>query len=192
MNTSTKRPLALLSLLACLTAAPGCEFFSDTIIPSVDNRVPYSWVAVYTIADGHVGTDHATNGHVPITASHRWQYVIEDPNELHMALAATTDSGGAKQIRMQSQVVVRCFNSPYWFALEPLDTRVKSQSGSVGDTVENGVWTGRPFKPSEWFDQIYECDHGYISMNWITKSEDFSGNVSHHGPARLIYGGSFD
>jgi hypothetical protein len=190
MLMNSKHILTSFGAVALALIGGGCEYFSPVTVPATDNSAPYSWVAVYTVADQWRGYDYAREwSGWPFNQTPDYTYVVDDPDELHMALSAAYDNGGAKDVKMYYQILLKCSDSSQWFGLTGLETLEASQNGTAGSTVDNGVWTGKAFTASDYFDQAGSCWWGKIGIDWQVRSEDFAGNVTWYPKARMFYDG---
>lgn len=173
------RSLAVLVLAAALL--PGCKYFSDTTIPFFDFDDPVAWSSVYQ------GGTYTKIWSAPGGNAH----AISNPNEVFWILSATMDDGGARRVTQGWSVHQGCTSWDGKFGKSITSDGValtETQSGSVGDTVSDGVWTGRPLK---FADLMVPCGYGYVmsslSVSWTTTAEDFAGN-KRTSTGRVRYG----
>jgi hypothetical protein len=184
--------IRFLGRLAVFAAIPiaGCDYFSNVVIPVADTTPPAAVSGVYDLAQGK----YVALGFNPGGVS----YFTNDPTATFLAVAATYDAGGAKSVFMFGQYGYACRRTSDGFVarlddefLNQQGPQVASQTGNVGDTVSNGVWTYDSVR----FDQVpaSECDnlgigwtYVYTYFWWNVQSEDFHGNES-YGSGEIDY-----
>ena len=114
-------------------------------------------------------------------------YTVTDPDKTYFALAALVDSGGAHSVTMGAELLVYCslgggISQLHRSTYAP---RTETQSGSVGDTVSDGVYTAHGIR----FGSL-RCPSGTLTsayLIWSVSGEDFHGNTDAHGWAELSY-----
>lgn len=178
----TVLPIAALALA-------GCEFFGSTTVPATDTQAPWGVVALYFDGDHEeirVG-DRTLPDSVNILA---FDYVTSDVNKIFYALAAGVDGGGVREVTLTSRLYYRClWGDTSNQIIEPWGSITVDQDGSVGDTVDNGLYVPKFFRARNYLSSIGSCDSGgyRIILEWYSTTEDFHGNLTHYGLARLQY-----
>lgn len=178
---------ALIATLAL--ASGGCEYFSTTTIPASDPYDPWASVAVYFDGDHEyirVGDQDLATAY----NSEAFHHTTDDPFDYFFALAAGVDGSGVAEVEMTSQVYVRCiYGAPNQTVLDPWTTETVTQSGSPGDTVDNGLYVARFFRGLDYLDGLDTCSDGNyrITLAWYSRTRDFGGNEAYYGTARISY-----
>lgn len=159
-------------------ALVGCDYFYDTTVPASDSTPPVAWAAVY-----HGGE------HVAISSSNAGSplfFPIDDPDEYYLLIGAGTDDGGTKKVTFSHEFSRTCLQGNLGQnATGSFVPMVETQTGSVGATVSNGVWTG----PMVRLRDYATCNSGWtlasVSYKWHVTAEDFHGNTKSHGWAEI-------
>lgn len=152
----------------------GCEFVSDTVVPAVDHTSPFAAPTIFT------------NG------AHSWAegktFTTSSKNKTWIAVAGGFDKGGTKRLVMHREAYAYIdigggYGQKMHIHLAP---KVITQSGSVGQTVDNGLWTVDFVKPSSFGagaqGTVTEAGYSY----WV-EAEDFHGNTQIRPGASFIY-----
>ncbi len=163
-------------LVAGALSASGCEYFSDVTIPSTDNTAPLTYAGVW-----RSGNYLATS----LNSNPALNFQVSSLDDYYIFFGAGIDSGGTRRITISREVQRLCVNGSIaqqqTFTLTPI---VRTQSGSPGNTVSNGIWDGPYMRLRDYA----SCNPGYtlssVSYIWHTTSEDFAGNQTSHGWAR--------
>lgn len=172
-----------------LLALAGCEFFHPTTIPSSDTTAPYAIVSLYYDDDhqelmlGRKSLADAANKEV-------FNVVTTDPYEGYIALAAGLDGGGVQRVEMSSRVFARCVYGPANVTiLEPWSTQVDTQSGSPGDTVDNGLYVPKSFQGYRYQSHLDFCSDGnyQVTLEFLARARDFHGNWANYGLGKVTY-----
>jgi hypothetical protein len=148
----------------------GCEYFSQVTVPINDTNPPEAWSTVYDVVAGkHVASGVRTS---------QATYTVKDDRATYLAIGAAMDNGGAKRVTIQGNARVDCTNGQGIASTQyqHFGQEQAEQSGGVGSTVDNGVFTYYAVR----FDQIVHCSPGFhvesASFSWVTLAEDFHGN----------------
>lgn len=155
----------------------GCDLFSDVTIPAADSTDPVAWAAVW-VESSYVSMS---------SGSGALSYTVTDPDKTYLALAAIVDGGGAHSVTMSAELIRYCdlgggFSQVQRATYAPV---TETQSGSVGDTVSDGVYTAHGIR----FGSL-SCSSGTLTsarLIWSVSGEDFHGNTDSHGWAELNY-----
>jgi hypothetical protein len=163
-------------VLALATMA-GCEYFSDVTVPAVDNTPPTAYAAVWR---SDVYEAISNNPGAPLV------FEVSDPNDYYMLVGAGTDAGGTKKVTIAHEFTRSCIQGGLGqFQSGLMAPMVETQSGSVGQTVSNGVWGGPYVRLSDYM----TCNPGWtltsVAYHWHVTAEDFHGNKSSHGWAKI-------
>ncbi len=168
-------------------ALSGCDYFTNVVIPAQDTTAPLAVTGVYDLEQGkyvEIGL-----GGCPLEFDEcppAFQYTVTDPTLTVLAVGATYDTGGAKSVDLEVWFEYWCRDSkgktegPVFY--ETSGHQTATQTGRVGDTVSNGLWTYVPVR----FDQ-YPSDppngcreFGLTTIGKAAElfvvSEDFFGN----------------
>ncbi|MFY0537404.1 hypothetical protein [Nannocystis pusilla] len=158
-------------------ALVGCDYFFDTTVPASDSTPPVAWAAVY-----HGGE------HVDISSSNAGSPLsfAADPDEYYLLIGAGTDDGGTKKVTVSHNFSRTCVQGNLAQNSSGLGVpMIETQSGSVGATVSNGVWTG----PTVRLRDYATCNAGWtlsqLTYSWHVTAEDFHGNTQTHGSANI-------
>ncbi|MCY0988515.1 hypothetical protein OV203_15390 [Nannocystis sp. ILAH1] len=166
-------------LLALAMALVGCDYFYDVTVPASDSTPPVAWAAVYR-AEVYEAISGGTQ--TPLS------FEVADPNLYYLVIAAGTDAGGTRKVTMNHEFTRTCVQGDLGQNTSGLLAPfVDTQSGSVGSTVSNGVWTGPLVRLSDYA----TCNPGwtlsYVAYEWTATAEDFHGNTATHGWARMYW-----
>jgi hypothetical protein len=153
-------------LILALPLLGGCELFDDTVVPPVDSSPPIAAPTLYQ------GGDYVwATGKTWTTSSKSQGYIV---------LAASYDWGGARKVTLNRHATALYAQGDigaYQFAaLAPI---VETQSGGVGQTVSNGVWTGDWVQPGKMFAATLSgMPLQWVEYTWSVTAENFHGGVS--------------
>ncbi|WP_096328875.1 hypothetical protein [Nannocystis exedens] len=175
MNERWRRAAGLLGLGLALV---GCDYFYDVTVPASDSTPPVAWAAVWR-QDVYEAVSSSDGGAA-------LSFAVPDPNDYYMLIGAGTDDGGTKKVTIQQEFSRTCIQGDIGqLQTGLLVPMVETQSGTVGATVSNGVWTGPMVRLSDYA----TCDSGWtlshVAYLWHVTAEDFHGNKKSHGWARI-------
>ena len=170
-HSAASRPVRMDGVLAvaALCGAPtSCEHFSDVEIPATDTSPPIVVNGLETPVESY-------------TANDAFEQELTDPTQAVIAVASGFDTGGVRRISVGWSVARTCTNGSVSVHITPVVApQTETQSGGVGDSVSNGIWLARSFRPSQ-----YGCPSGmwptYVGLSWDTEAEDFAGRITRHG-----------
>jgi VCBS repeat-containing protein len=169
------------TLFFCATGYTECEYFTQVPVPAVDNTRPTNAMSVWTGEHEQLTLDDSADVH----------YVMDDPNQTVMAMAAAYDNGGVRSVRMTWGATYKCckqINGTNVCSVESEPTTGHSedaQAGSVGSTVSNGMWLAEGVTPSSFCPSSEKVDDFYFG--WSLYSEDFAGNRTETHRASISY-----
>jgi hypothetical protein len=176
-----------------LTLAPlilgGCEYFGTTTVPASDPQHPWAAVALWYDGDHQ---EYGVGNQTLSTAYNNTAFdvVTTNPWDYFMALGAGIDGGGVAEVQMTSRVRARCaYGALNYRILEPWATQTVSQSGSPGDTVDNGLYVAKSFRGGDYLSELDFCSDGsyFVLLEFYVRAEDFGGNVAYYGRGRVRY-----
>lgn len=163
-------------VLSALVLLSGCDLFSSVTVPASDNVSPTAIASVW-IESSYEAT---SSGASPLS------YTVTDPDKTHMAIGAIMDAGGAHSVAISAELVLDCdlggIAQRQYLTYAPIS---QTQSGSVGDTVDNGVYTAHGIRFSS-----LSCTSGTLTQarfTWNVSGEDLHGNSASHNGAEMVY-----
>jgi hypothetical protein len=169
-----------------LSAVPlllsGCKFFSTVTVPVTDTKPPLAPVSVF---------DFGISDYAAISTMLPLRYEVTDPERTYLAVSATVDSGGAKEVMMWGMWLKYCTATgvPH----ETLFVQVPDEPPStaqVGDTVSNGRWSYQVVRFAD-APAGLPCPGGgaphHLSFKWFTTAVDFHGNETDNEGEILYY-----
>lgn len=177
------------SLLAALVALPGCEFFHPTTVPASDGNAPWAVVALHYDGD-HQEMAIGNEALVDAATANEFEVATSNPWKSYIVLAAGIDGGGTSEVQMHSIVTARCLHGPSMQqVLQPWTQQTVTQAGSVGATVDDGLYTFKAFRGGDWLSHLDFCSDGSykVSLAWYAVAKDFHGNVARKGLGRVSY-----
>lgn len=176
-------------LAVAALASTGCEYFSTTTVPASDTQLPFAAVALYFDGD-HEELRFGRRSVAESFNTEEFNYVTSDPLKPYFAITAGVDGGGVREVRMWSRVYYRClWGDVSVKIIEPWTSQTVQQEGSIGSTVDNGLYTWRPFVARNYFSSLERCDGGgfRITMQWYGSAEDFHGNYTYFGAGKVTF-----
>ena len=179
---------ASILLLAPLATA-GCEFFHPTTVPASDTSAPWAVVALYYDGD-HQEMAIGNEALVDAATTSEFEVATSNPWESYIALAAGVDGGGTSEVQMHSTITAQClYGSPDRHVLQPWTQQTATQEGSVGDTVDDGIYAFKSFRGGDWLSHLDFCEDGSykVSLAWYSVAKDFHGNIARKGLGRVTY-----
>lgn len=171
--------LSSMLLLLTVGSSAGCDYFSDVVVPTFDFDPPIAMAGVYR---GGQYLAVSNNNGTPLS------YQVSSLDDYYIPFGAGIDDGGMKRMTMQPEFNRVCTRGTLGQSqsglLVPI---VRTQSGSAGATVSNGLWDGPVLRLRDYA----QCNPGftlsYVEYTWRVTAEDFGGNSTSHGWARIYW-----
>ncbi len=186
--TCVQRSALPLVLLSC--TAGGCEYFDTITIPSFDNQSPWAVVSIWE--DGEHIELHP--GNLPSeTVSNSFLFYSADSRSwiTRFAVSSAVDGGGISELEMAYRVRFACkYGAPNWTTIQNWTRLYETQTGSPGDSAENGLYIIKGFRGADYKPQVdgqCEGDAYYVYFEWGTTAEDFHGNVAQMGLGAMVW-----
>lgn len=167
-------------LLLTLGSSAGCDYFADVVITTFDFDPPTAITGVYRGGD-YVALSTNNNGSA-------LSYKVSSLDDYYLPFGAGIDSGGMKTMTMWPEFRRTCTNGNIGQTQTgTLATIVRTQSGSAGSTVSNGLWDGPVLRLRDYA----SCNSGFtlssVEYMWTVTVQDFAGNTRSHGWARIYW-----
>jgi len=171
-RVSTNRPEVPVNprwlALIALTALGGCKYWYTVTVPASDSAKPVTFTTLYYDGDHQVVGNSSAGG---------FHFVMSDADQPFFIVGSGIDSGGTSRVKLTHWLHHSC--KVGGGSGGPSYSHTVYQSGSIGSTVENGLYTTAYMRFSN---LINPCDYpgAWESTKvFITaEAEDFHGNTS--------------
>ena len=175
MSTQQRSSSLFLCVALALLLLPGCELFEDTVVPASDGTPPVAAPTLYQDGDYIWATGKT--------------WITDSKTEGFLALAACYDMGGARAVTLNRHVTaLYALGDLGVYQSASLVPLVATQSGAVGETVSNGVWTGDWVQPGSMFPPTKDgMPLQYVEYTWSVTAENFHGGISTTQGGRIVY-----
>jgi hypothetical protein len=161
-------------LLLITMGATDCEYFDTVTVPAVDNSAPTVFDGVWLLdLDDYDVLEPSYSGDVI-----KYHFV---PGEPVFPIGSAIDSGGLKKLTISTEVSWTCCDASKTICSNTQSISspiVETQSGGVGSSVSNGIYSGTAVGPS-----LPTCSGSTpvlksYRFSWTTTGQNFHGGIT--------------